>query len=413
MEVLPQKTRIVVVGAGAAGLMAAIEAARRGAGGVVVLDGAAKIGAKILVSGGGRCNLTNAQIRPQDFFGSSPNAVKKVLLGFNLQQTLDFFHDLDLRTKTEDLGKIFPHNDKARSVLDALLRAAAKAGVLVRPKARVSGISPGADGFTVSGPWGRIVADRVILATGGKSLPRSGSDGGGYLLAESLGHTLTPQIHPALVPLLLPSTHCLTGLSGLSADVRLELRSPTGKKRMTVDGALLCTHFGLSGPAVLDISRHYLACEAVADPVHLIINWLPSTNRESLDAELRGLKQRTVGARLKADLPGRLAETIAREANVDLETTGALLTREQRKSLVTQVLEMPAPISGHRGFTFAEVTAGGVPLSQLQLKTMESRVCPGLYLCGEICDVDGRIGGFNFQWAWSSGHLAGAAAAGA
>lgn len=405
-----RKIDIAVIGAGAAGLMAAIHAARAGQRRVVVLEGAARPGAKILVSGGGRCNLTNVRVDPADFSGSSPNAIKKILLSFNVQQTLAFFYDLGLRVKTEDRGRILPVDDRARSVLDVLLNEADRAGAEVWCKYRVEQIQADGDGFSLSGSWGSLRTERVILATGGLSLPKSGSDGGGLRLAEALGHTLTPHLIPALVPLLLPNQHPLTSLSGLTHDVQLILPAGAGVKRLAIDGALLCTHLGLSGPAVLDISRHYLTRRLNDQPADLQINWLPGTTREALDGELQSLKGRSVGGELKKRLPDRLVAVICDMAKVGADTRGDVLPRAKRLALVDTVLSMPTPIRGDRGFRIAEVTAGGVPLAQLDLKTLESRVCPGLYLCGEVCDVDGRIGGFNFQWAWSSGAVAGMAA---
>ena len=373
---------VAVIGAGAAGLMASIFAARGGAR-VVALDGAKKLGAKILIAGGGRCNVTHDVVHASDFNGSR-NAIAKILRTFDVPATIAFFADLGVTLKREDTGKLFPTTDKARTVLDALLRAAAD--VEIRTGYKVTKVERG---FVIND---ELHARKVILATGGRSVAKTGSDGSGYALAKALGHTVT-NVFPALVPLMLPEDHPLTTLSGLSVEAELAVRSPTGKVLHRERGSMLFTHFGLSGPVVLDISRHWIASQ----PATLTANLLPSESFESLDAKLldspREIRQR---------LPARLWDLLAPKDT----------TREERRRLVRDLLELPLPVVRDRGFDFAEVTAGGVPLSEIDTATMESRVCPGLYLCGEILDVDGRIGGYNFQWAWATGRLAGMNATG-
>jgi predicted Rossmann fold flavoprotein len=220
------------------------------------------------------------------------------------------------------------------------------------------------------------------------------------------------QTFPALVPLTVPRTHFICGLSGVTVEATVELRSATGKKLQSFTNSTLCTHFGLSGPGVLDISRYYMAEAAAAASPQLFINWVPGKKLEEVDAALQDMGKLSPSRFLRdRGMPDRLAEALCREAGVDPTSPGHTLTRDARRGLARQLVETPIPVNGSRGYLFAEVTAGGVPLSELHLDTMESRVCPGLYLCGEICDVDGRIGGFNFQWAWASGFVAGSAAA--
>jgi predicted Rossmann fold flavoprotein len=392
--------------------MAAIWAGRFNAGRagrIVVLDGARRLGAKILVSGGGRCNVTHAQVEARDFAGSTRPAIQKVLRQFDVPQTVTFFRDLGVRLKQEETGKLFPVTDSARTVLDALLAAAAGARVQLLHPCRVEAIHRGDGGFRLSGDWGSLSAERVILATGGQSLPKTGSDGHGYALAQALGHSLTPHRLPGLVPLLLPADHFVRALSGLSLPATLTVRPGPGQPVVSFTGATLCTHFGLSGPAVLDISRYYLVAQFYGLPAALFVNWWPGQTTEALDQALQQLGRLSLGAWLRAQLPDRLAHALCQAAGLDPHLPGHSLTREQRRRLAQAVTAMPLPIVGHRGYNYAEVTAGGVPLSELHLNTMESRRCPGLHLCGEICDVDGRIGGFNFQWAWASGYVAGQA----
>jgi hypothetical protein len=398
---------VAVVGAGAAGLMAAIQAGRGGqCGQVVALDGARALGAKILVSGGGRCNVTHHAVDETAFAGSTRPAIRKVLRRFDVGRTVEFFAALGVTLKREETGKLFPVSDRARTVLDALLGAAREAGVALWHPWRVERIERVNGGFRLHAASGeRLEADRVILASGGLSLPKTGSDGHGHAIARSLGHSITPRVFPALVPLTLPRGHALCGLSGLSAPVRLEVRAGSGRRLAQVDGSLLCTHFGVSGPAALDISRYWIDARFEDPGATLVVRWLSRTPAEALDAALR--EAGTPGGLLARWLPDRLARTLCALAGVDPGRPGHRLTRQERKALVQAALELPLPVTGDRGFGYAEVTAGGVPLAELRLETMESRLCPGLYLCGEICDVDGRIGGFNFQWAWASGYVAG------
>jgi predicted Rossmann fold flavoprotein len=404
---------LAVVGAGAAGLMAAITAARAG-GRVVLLDGARTLGAKILISGGGRCNVTHHAVDETAFAGSSPAAIRKVLRRFDVKATVAFFAELGVGLKREETGKLFPVTDRARTVLDALLDAAHVAGVEIFHPWRVAEVVRGPSGFTIVASDGRrLEAERVVLATGGKSIPKSGSDGAGYRMAVKLGHTITDLVLPALVPLRLAEGHFLRSLSGLAAPATVEVRGASGRRLVALTGDTLCTHFGLSGPAILDVSRHLLVARASDPAARLAINWLPGTSTESLDKRLRTLGPGTPLLLLRGQeqLPERLARALCAAAGVDPATPGHRLTREDRLALARATTQLAVPVVGDTGFDSAEVTAGGVPLRELDLATLESRACPGLYVCGEICDVDGRIGGFNFQWAWASGYVAGRGAA--
>jgi predicted Rossmann fold flavoprotein len=403
---------LAIVGAGAAGLMAAIYAGRtaRARGerpSIVLLDGARTLGAKILVAGGGRCNVTHDVVDPAAFAGSTPPAIRKVLGRFGVPDTVRFFAEAGVTLKREETGKLFPVTDRARTVLDALLAAARSAGVSIVHPWRVEDISRTASGFMVRGPAGEIAVRRVVLATGGRALPKSGSDGHGYELARRLGHTTTERILPGLVPLLLAERCFIRGLSGLTVETAITLRSETGKGLRAFRGSTLCTHFGISGPPVLDISRYWRNAQLDDPGAHLTLDWLPELSAPGLDALLATRGGTAVGAALRAILPERLADALCREAGIERAASFDRLSRDARRRLLSTACSYRLPVTGDRGFTHAEVTAGGVPLSETKLETLESRVCPGLYLVGEILDVDGRIGGFNFQWAWASGFVAG------
>jgi predicted Rossmann fold flavoprotein len=382
---------IAVIGAGAAGLTAAIFAAQSGAH-VIALEGAPRIGAKILISGGGRCNVTHDVVTPDDFNGGSRNAIAKVLRTFTVEETLRWFVSMGVNLKREETGKLFPTTDRARTVIDALV-STCRAELLTGQ--RVSHISPG---FVVHTNRGSIRARAVILATGGRSVPKTGSDGHGYTIARDLGHSVT-HTFPALVPLLMSSP--LSDLSGTSADV--ELSVVAGKVLRRERGSMLFTHFGLSGPVVLDISRHWIANPGS----QLLANFLPGETFESLEAALlaNDNPRATMASLLRGRLPERLLAMLAPPGPL------SMLTKDVRRASIRSLVEHPLRIARDRGFDYAEVTAGGVPLAEVDVATMASRKCERLYLCGEILDVDGRIGGYNFQWAWATGRLAGMSAA--
>ena len=434
---------VAVIGAGAAGLMTAIHAARAGHASatlqssvhadtdsartntgfnqaaalrVVALDGAPRIGIKILVAGGGRCNVTHHVVREQDYAGSTPAAIRRVLSRFTVADCISFFKDLGVELKQEDTGKLFPTTDDAHTVLNALLQAARNSGVDIRWPMRVQNITPLQNGgFEVAGTWGKLRARTVALCSGGKSLPKSGSDGLGLELARSLGHTVTQHVIPSLVPLVADAHDWVRTLSGLTLEAEVRVVSGTGKHITSFTNSMLFTHFGLSGPAVLDISRH-LMMERTRDPdaslqlcflSHLKQNAKSSCSLDDADAWLLEAKAQTVLSRLREKLPERLAKTLLESAGIASDRTAKQIDRDRRRSLAQLLCGAPVEIVGDRGFTHAEVTAGGVPLVELNLSTMESRKCPGLFLAGEVLDVDGRIGGFNFQWAWASGFVAG------
>jgi predicted Rossmann fold flavoprotein len=403
---------LAVVGAGAAGLMTALTAGRvsraRGAGlSIVALDGAASIGAKILVAGGGRCNVTHAVVDESAFAGSTQPAIRKILRRFGVDDTVRFFEELHVPLKREPTGKLFPVTDRARTVLDALLRASKEAGVEVVHPWRVEDVRRADGRLVLRGPAGELAARRVVLATGGRSLPKSGSDGHGFELARRLGHTTTPRIFPGLVPLVLAEDCFIRRLAGVTLPTGLTLRSATGKPLRTFAGSTLCTHFGISGPPVLDISRYWIDARLDDPAAHLCVDWLPELGERRLQDEMAHRGGTAVCAVLRSRLPERLAEALCREAGIEPDASFDRLARDSRRKLEETVRAYRLPASGDRGFTYAEVTAGGVPLSEIVLQTLESRVCPGLHLVGEILDVDGRIGGFNFQWAWATGYVAG------
>lgn len=400
---------VVVIGAGAAGLMAAIHAAMPGRR-VLLLERTPDGGRKILISGGGRCNVLPAVLDPARFVtDSSPHTLRRMLLDWPLPAQREFFErEVGIPLQLEpETGKLFPVSGRARQVRDGLVALARGHGVEFRGGAPVTDVLPADAGWrVVLADQTSIPAHRVVVATGGLSVPATGSDGFGFELARRTGHTVHPT-YPALTPLTAtPPVHA--ALAGISLTVSLEATGAGRGARAT--GGFLFTHRGYSGPAVLDLS-HLAVRSRMAGGVRqeLRVQWT------ALDDEAweRRLTQRSPLAALtvlRDELPARLAEWLLTEAGIDPACQLAQLRRADRRALIEALVRAPLPWSGDEGYRKAEVTGGGVALDQVHPATLESRRCPGLYFCGEVLDAFGPIGGFNFAWAWSTGRAAGRAA---
>ncbi|MGB2985107.1 MAG: NAD(P)/FAD-dependent oxidoreductase [Phycisphaerae bacterium] len=393
------------MGGGAAGLATGIFAARlMPLRSVVVVDGADRLGAKILMSGGGRCNVTNRVVTAADFCGGNPNVIKLVLAAFPVARTVAFFREIGVELCEEDNGKLFPKTNRALTVLEAMAGEAARLGVRILPGHRVTSVRRGAaQGFHIAAGTSSLSAGNVVLATGGQSFPKTGSDGSGYRLAEELGHTLVPPT-PALAPLVLDGGfHVL--LSGISHDVELTVQA-AGRKAVRARGTLLWTHFGVSGPVVLDVSRHWHRARLEQRDVVVFANLVPGEDPAGVECRLLALASAQPRVQLHTALahlfPARVANALLEAVGIPGTTLMAHLPKEFRRKVAKALVSWPLPVRDSRGFSHAEATAGGVPLAEVNPRSLGSRECPGLYFAGEILDVDGRIGGFNFQWAWAS-----------
>ncbi len=404
-------TDVIVIGAGAAGLMAGINAAERGRR-VLVLEKNRRPGVKILMSGGTRCNITQATDNRGIVaaFGPPGKFLHSALAAFSVQDTIDFFAAEGVATKVEETGKIFPVSNKAADVLDALLRRLERSGATLALGEAVTAMRRGEGPIDLDTTLrARSAGQGHHLTTGGQSYPGSGTTGDGYRFAAQLGHRIVPP-RPALVPLTtdLPWVADLRGITIADVGVRvLEQEKVLAQRR----GSLLFAHFGLSGPVILDVSR---AVSGHVQPQTLVleIDLLPGLPAPALDDWLRtealasGKKQLAVV--LAQQAPRRLCETLLEQAGLAQERKAAALMREERQRLVRALKSLPIPLTGTLGFKKAEVTAGGVALDEVDSRSMQSKLAPNLYLAGEILDLDGPIGGFNFQAAWSTGWLAGA-----
>jgi hypothetical protein len=327
-------------------------------------------------------------------------------------ETRDFFQEIGVALHEEENGKLFPDSHRASTVLGALVAEAERRGVRLETSARVTAIHRDGAGFRLQTPGGPVSAARVALATGGRSIPKTGSDGAGYELAAALGHTLVPTV-PALAPLLVDGD-AHARLRGVAQPATLQMRDENGVT-LRLAGALLWTHFGVSGPVALDLSRHWHRVQEKGLEPRVALNLAGGRSFEAVEQELLAVAARrgrlSIGGWLAETLPASVAEAVAARAGVDPARALSALAREERRGVVRALVDQPLPVVGSRGFGYAEATAGGVALGEIDPKRMESRKAPGLHLVGEILDVDGRLGGFNFQWAWSSGAVAGRAAA--
>ena len=404
---------VVIVGAGAAGLAAAVFCARAASPPrrVICVDGARTIGAKILVSGGSRCNVTNRVVTERDFWGGDRRVIRAILRAYPAPRAIAFFEELGVPLREEEDGKCFPESDRARTVLDALIRALSTSGAELHTGSRISSIQRGQDDFVLTTTDGRTYrAPYVVLATGGRSLPKTGSDGTGYAFARAFGHGYVDTT-PALVPLVLDDSRHAP-LSGVAHPAAVTVRSD-GAPSVRLTGAMLWTHFGVSGPVILNASRHWLRSLLDGRGATVVLCVVPGETFASLEvwlsAEQRHRPRALVRTVVATRVPAAVADAWIERAGIDASTTLSHLTREDRRRLIHTLLEMPLDVRDSRGYNYAEVTAGGIPLSDIDPATMESRVRRGLYLIGEMLDVDGRIGGFNFQWAWSSAWVAASA----
>src|SRR5262245_48399354 len=401
---------VIVIGAGAAGLMAAIHAAERGRR-TLLLEKNRKPGVKILMSGGTRCNITHATDNRGIVaaYGPPGKFLHSALAAFSVQATVDFFEAEGVATKVEETGKIFPVSNKALDVLEALLARMRRSGATLVLGEPVSDLRtrPGG-GFEVVTPQRVLTAPRVILTTGGQSYPGCGTRGDGYAFVMRYGHTIIPP-RPALVPIAVQAdwTAELRGIT--LPDVALKVLdgdSVLSSRR----GGFLFAHFGLSGPAPLDVSK---AITRHPNPgaLTLEIDFLPSFKEMEFDEFLKreslasGKKQLAVV--LSEHLPRRLCDSLLTLTGQPVDRRAAGLSKAERSLLVAAVKRMCIPVKGTLGFEKAEVTTGGVALDEVDSRTMQSKLVTGLYLAGEILDLDGLIGGYNFQAAWSTGWLAG------
>ena len=444
---------VIIIGAGAAGMMAAIAAgnihANERAARVLLLDGREKIGAKILVSGGTRCNVSNEWVHPSRFHtDSDPNKemafkgdgarsfVGRVLRAFSPESTLRFFAVIGVELKLEETGKYFPVSDSSREVLNALRQEVNDSGAELRTGVLVQSIHREGDEWRVETDAGVLRSHTVVICSGGLALPKSGSDGDGLRWAKQFGHSIVFTT-PALTPLLCensPHAH----LSGIAVPVRLtftptnvgaRLASPKTSHQQNItdnamhlgeaslaptnyEGPMLFTHFGYSGPVALNVSRH-VAREKGVMKMRLLPNVKDGEEGVFWQDFVKRHSKKIFANALAEYFPRRVAETISLHALGEFvyHPNVGQLNSEQQKLARAALFDWPLKVDGVADYVKAETTSGGVSLAEIEPSTMMSKLQNGLFFAGEVCDVDGWLGGYNFQWAWSSGTVAGRAAA--
>jgi predicted Rossmann fold flavoprotein len=398
---------VLVIGGGAAGLMAAIQAARRGRR-TVLLEKQKQPGLKILISGGGRCNLTTtrsgADLEAQ-YGARRGRFLRHALRSFPPTALREFVESAGLPLREEDLEKLFPVSQRARDVVELLVSLARHAGVELRTETPVRGVRRSGDGFAVRTDGGELEARSLVLATGGLSYPKTGATGDGYGFCRGLGHSITAT-YPALAPLWVEAPW-VRGLQGIVLDgVDISAVDAAGKATLTRRRPILFTHKGLSGPAPMDLAGDL---EERHGAGQVRFDFVPERTADELEHEWLATIARHGGRRVEALLPSALPErakqALAEVAAVD--GTLANLGKDARRRLLAAVKRLAVPVPRSLGYDHAEVTRGGVPLDEVDPRTMQSKLVPGLFVCGELLDVDGPIGGFNFQAAFATGRLAG------
>ena len=397
--------KIAIVGAGASGMAAAIAAASSGTNEVLLLERQARVGRKLLATGNGRCNLTNWQAGPEHYHGSFSDFVRPALEAFPVASVLDFFKTLGLYTVTEDGGRVYPYSDQANSVVDVLRFALARKNITLRTGTEIVGVKKTARGFQLKDQSGECFeADRLIIACGGAAGTKLGGGLSGYQLLRSLGHHCT-KLYPSLVQLRTDPA-LVRGLKGVRANAALKL---------TVHDAILAvgrgevqfTDYGVSGPAIFDLSR----AATTAEDTVLHLDLLPDYREEDLLSALCIRMSRFPGLEagdlLTGILHNRLGRMVVSACGVSQSMPLTELRWPQLTQIATLCHELSLPITGNMGMEGAQVTAGGIVTMEFDPDTLQSRIVPGLYAAGEVLDVDGDCGGFNLQWAWASGLLAG------
>jgi predicted Rossmann fold flavoprotein len=402
------KTDVCVIGAGPAGLTSAIFTAQAGAQ-IVVIEKNATAGQKLLLTGGGRCNITHTGT-VDDFvrvYGKSGRFLRHCLHEFSPDATRDFFGQIRIATKVDEEGCVFPLSERASDVQYALLNQCRKSGVQFVFGRGVEGIKKHGAEFVISAGKEVLTAHKVIIATGGASYPATGSTGDGYKLAKSLGHTII-EPRPALVPLVTTEKWCAE-LAGISRD-NVTISAMIDKRKISVSGPMIFTYDGIGGPAVLDLSRLLTDYLPAYKPIEIFIDVVPAMNEAELEEYLMGqlsqYSKKIIANVLFELVPKKLGGLICALAGIT-ETNASQLKKEQRRKVIQLLKKLPLSIEATGHIEEATITRGGVSTAGIDPTTMQSKICPGLFFAGEIIDVDGPCGGYNLQICWSTAALAG------
>ena len=399
------KAEIAVIGGGASGMMAAITARKSGKG-VIILERKDRILKKVLITGNGRCNITNVNADISNYFGKNISSVENILNSFNPQDTMDFFNGLGIVCNEENRGKVYPLSGQASSVVDALRFEAERLGIKIETEFYVRKIEK--DGFKFkiySEDRKKIEAGRVIIAAGGQSYPELGSNGSGFELAKELGHSVT-RLSPSIVQ-LKTEKHQLKGLQGIKTDAAVTAYGDN-KKICTYDGELLFTDYGISGNVVFNISFVMPLYKNVEFEIDFMEKFDYNELYEMLKERKKMMSHLTMENYFNGMINKKLGQFLSKMSGIEkLSKPVKDLNDSEIRKLCTVLKKYRIKILDTTGFKNAQVTAGGVSLNEVNTETLESKIVKGLYFSGEVLDVYGECGGFNLQWAWASGYIAG------
>lgn len=406
------KRQVLIVGGGASGLMAGICAAREGAE-VTILEHMDRVGKKILSTGNGRCNMTNLTMRPECYRSSQKQFPMKVLDRFSVWDTLTFFDELGIETKNRN-GYIYPNSDQASSVLDALRMETEHLKIRVVTNCHITELkAKGRRCFEAKTDQGMFQADRLILATGSKAAPASGSDGSGYALAKSFGHRVIKPL-PALVQLRCEGKF-FKQLAGVRCDAVVKIKNSQGKVLAADQGEVQLTDYGISGIPTFQVSRFAAVALNQKEKITAVLDFLPSKSMKEITGFLKNraqlLSYRKTEDYLTGLLNKKLGAVLLKLSGIPAELPVSKITGAQLERLARMLKEFEVPVTATNAFEQAQICCGGVDTREIHAETMESKLVPGLYLTGELLDVDGICGGYNLQWAWSTGAVAGRCAA--
>ena len=397
--------RVAIVGAGASGLVCAIETARKGLD-VTLFEKNTKVGRKILATGNGRCNISNENITLSRYHGESPSFAKEALRRFDTSTCKNYFRSLGLEMRKGEEGRLYPMSHQASSVVDILLHEARSLGVHFMLESEVTRIETKGVTFGVYVNEQTYTFDACVIATGSVAMPTLGSSSSGYGFAKALGHSVI-EAYPSLVQFVSHEAH-LKEVSGVKMDAMVELYV-ANQKRASVQGDLLFTAYGLSGSAILDISRIASKAFVEGETVHVMLDLLPNLTREALNALLQKRlsfsKGKSLGLWLEGIIPKKLAQFIIHHTKLEHIQEASALGAKEIKKIVFALKALRITIEGTKGFESAEVCAGGVDVRELNAKNLMSQKIENLYFCGEVLDIDGDCGGFNLHFAWASGYL--------
>ncbi len=398
-----KKLKVIVIGGGASGMLSACVAAQNGAN-VTILERNNRVGKKILATGNGRCNYTNTTANVTDY--NNQEFVSYGLSVFTPSRTMDFFKELGIEPKVEKEGKAYPLSEQASSIIDVFLYELNRLNVNIVTEAKVISVIRRKSSFTVYLEDGTSFdGDKVILATGGKAMPKSGSDGSGYQLAEDLKHNIT-KVFPALVKLKLDSPY-LKHLQGIKMPTRVSLVHK-GETLQTEEGDVLFGNYGISGPTILQLSRQAMNLYNKGEKVYIKLQLVQQLNKKEVAERFSNSKEKAVDFSLVGLINKRYISAIIKEAKIEKQNTLVKdLSTKQLEKLIDLLFDWRFLVTGSKSFNDAQVTAGGVSTKEINEQTMESKIVKGLFITGELQDIDGRCGGYNLQWAWSSGYLAG------